>query len=110
MTDIEHAGIPRRAAFNAYNVLVLIFLCLGSMTYGYSASVIGSTLGQPQFISYFDLDTRPNRLDLISTMNGLFQAGGVVGTLCLPWVADKYGRKWAIGVVRKQHSPYTICS
>ena len=99
MTDTEHGGLPRRAAFNSYNVLVLIFLCLGSMTYGYSASVIGSTLGQPQFISYFDLDTRSNRLDLISTMNGLYQAGGVIGTMCLPWVADKFGRKWAIGVV-----------
>ena len=29
-------------------------------------------------------------------MNGLFQTGGFLGTLCLPLVADKWGRKWAI--------------
>jgi hypothetical protein len=33
-------------------------------------------------------------------MNGVFQTGGVIGTLILPWVADKWGRKWAIAVVR----------
>jgi hypothetical protein len=32
-------------------------------------------------------------------MNGLFQAGGVIGTLLLPTVADKWGRKWALAVV-----------
>lgn len=31
-------------------------------------------------------------------MNGLFQAGGVIGTLALPTVADKWGRKWALAV------------
>jgi MFS family permease len=55
-------------------------------------------LGQPSFIKYFELDTRANGTDLISTMNGLFQTGGVIGTLMLPWVADKYGRKWACAV------------
>jgi sugar porter (SP) family MFS transporter len=29
-------------------------------------------------------------------MNGLFQTGGFLGTLCLPLVADRWGRKWAI--------------
>lgn len=51
--------------------------------------------GQPSFIAYFELDTKPNGTDLIATTNGLFQAGGVIGTLCLPWFADKFGRKWA---------------
>lgn len=34
-------------------------------------------------------------------MNGLFQTGGVIGSLLLPTVADKFGRKWACAVVRK---------
>lgn len=46
-----------------------------------------------------ELDTRPNALDLISTMNGLYFAGGVIGALMLPTVADKYGRKWACAFV-----------
>lgn len=45
------------------------------------------------------LDKRANALDLISTMNGLYFTGGVLGALSLPWVADKYGRKWACGFV-----------
>jgi MFS family permease len=100
--DVEEGSALHRTGINTYNILVLIFLCLGSITYGYCASVIGSTLGQPSFIKYFQLDTRNNGTDLISTMNGLFQAGGVIGSLCLPWVADKFGRKWAIGAVRCQ--------
>lgn len=45
------------------------------------------------------LDTRSNGKDLESTMNGLFQAGGVIGTLILPVFADRWGRKWACVVV-----------
>lgn len=81
-----------------YNVFILMFVGLGSMTYGYTASIIGTTLGQPTFIEYFSLATRSNGTDLISTMNGLFQTGGVIGTLLLPTVADKWGRKWALAV------------
>lgn len=55
--------------------------------------------GQPSFIRYMELDTRPNGTDLLSSMNGVFQTGGVIGTLMLPTVADKYGRKWACAVV-----------
>lgn len=58
-----------------------------------------SHAGQPSFIAYFDLATRSNGTDLISTMNGLFQTGGVIGTLMLPYVADRWGRKWAIATV-----------
>jgi MFS family permease len=32
-------------------------------------------------------------------MNGLYFAGGVIGALMLPTVADKYGRKWACAFV-----------
>ena len=31
-------------------------------------------------------------------MNGLYFAGGVIGALVLPWVADGLGRKWAVAV------------
>jgi MFS family permease len=32
-------------------------------------------------------------------MNGLFQAGAFFGTLIVPWIADKWGRKAALGLV-----------
>ncbi|KIX98805.1 uncharacterized protein Z520_05266 [Fonsecaea multimorphosa CBS 102226] len=91
-------GLLRRQRLNAHTCAVLAVLGFGSLTYGYTASIIGTTLGQPSFIEYFDLATRSNGTDLISTMNGLFQTGGVIGTLLLPTVADKWGRKMACAV------------
>ncbi|OAP58544.1 hypothetical protein AYL99_07634 [Fonsecaea erecta] len=93
---MPHLEGVKKQKINAYNVLLLCFIGLGSLTYGYTASIIGTTLGQPSFIAYFDLATRSNGTDLISTMNGLFQTGGTIGTLMLPYVADRWGRKWAI--------------
>ncbi|KAJ9615767.1 hypothetical protein H2200_001844 [Cladophialophora chaetospira] len=91
-------GLLRKQKLNVHTCAVLAVLGFGSLTYGYTASIIGTTLGQPSFLNYFDLLTRSNGTDLISTMNGLFQTGGVIGTLLLPTVADKYGRKWACAV------------
>jgi MFS family permease len=56
-------------------------------------------LGQPTFSEYFQLATRSNGTDLLSSINGLFQAGGVIGTLLLPTISDKWGRKWALALV-----------
>jgi hypothetical protein len=71
------------------------------MTYGYTATIIGTTLGQPPFIAYFALNTRKNANDLIITMNGVFQARGFLGTIALPYFADRFGRKWGIALIRK---------
>ncbi|KAF4967196.1 hypothetical protein F66182_17933, partial [Fusarium sp. NRRL 66182] len=64
-----------------FRILVVGFVALGSTTYGYSSSIISTTLGQPSFLSYFELDTRPNATQLEGTINGLFQAGGLFGSL-----------------------------
>ena len=90
---------PKRRKVTPFTVLILLFVSLGSLSYGYTASIIGTTLGQPSFIAYFDLAMRPDGTDLMSTMNGIFQAGGVLGTLCLPYGSDRWGRKWGIAFV-----------
>ncbi|KAK5710892.1 hypothetical protein LTR17_018642 [Elasticomyces elasticus] len=90
--------ILHKQKLNAYICFVLLMLGFGSVSYGYNASIIGTTLGQPSFIKYMKLDTLPNATDLISTTNGLFQTGGVIGTLIMPWIADKWGRKWGCAV------------
>ena len=66
------------------------------MTYGYTNSIIATTLGQPTFYEYFGLDTRPDANDIIAAMNGLFQVGGLLGTLSCIWTADKFGRRMAL--------------
>ncbi|KIX99383.1 uncharacterized protein Z520_04959 [Fonsecaea multimorphosa CBS 102226] len=79
-------------------LLIVVFVALGSVTYGYCASIIGTTLGQPSFISYFELDTRPNASGLIGATNGLFQTGGLFGTLSCMKSADWLGRRKALFV------------
>lgn len=75
---------------------IILFVTFGSVTYGYSSSIIATTLGQPTFLAYFELDTRKNATQLIGAMNGLYQAGGLIGVLSCIWAADKYGRRVAL--------------
>ncbi|KEF56198.1 uncharacterized protein A1O9_07779 [Exophiala aquamarina CBS 119918] len=77
-------------------LLIVLFVALGSLTYGYCSSIIATTLGQPSFISYFALDTRSNATDLIGAINGLYQAGGLFGCLSCIKSADWFGRRKAI--------------
>jgi hypothetical protein len=39
----DHVVVKR--GLTAYNVFILVFVGLGSMSYGYAASIIGTTLG-----------------------------------------------------------------
>lgn len=76
----------------------MTFVALGSFAYGYTSSIIATTLGQPSFIEYFHLDTNPDAATLIGTINGLFQAGGFLGTLSCFLLADKFGRRKALAL------------
>jgi len=75
-----------------------VFVTLGSFSYGYSASIIASTLGQSHFISYFHLDPAhdPNANALLGATNGLFQTGGLFGALLIGYCADHFSRRVAI--------------
>ncbi|KAK3716662.1 hypothetical protein LTR37_006292 [Vermiconidia calcicola] len=89
-------GVAKKK-LNAYNLWIMLFVSLGSVTYGYTANVISATLvAQPTFGAYFELDTRPNALAILSATNGIFQTGGVIGTLMLPIFSDKFGRRGGI--------------
>ncbi|TKA74687.1 hypothetical protein B0A49_04268 [Cryomyces minteri] len=90
----RHLGGKRE--FNFYNLFMVLAMSFGSMGYGYSASIIATTLAQPSFIKYFELDTRSNATSLISTMNGLYQVGGLLAVFSISWFADTWGRKAAI--------------
>jgi MFS family permease len=74
----------------------VLFVALGSLTYGYCASIIATTLAQPSFVTYFALDTASNASQLEGAINGLFQAGGLVGTLSCTKTADWLGRRKAL--------------
>ncbi|KAI9649428.1 hypothetical protein NHQ30_002004 [Ciborinia camelliae] len=74
----------------------------GSLTYGYSSSIIASTIGQPGWYRYFELplEHEPGYARVttraIATANGLYSTGGAIGTLFIMWFAQAYGRKSSI--------------
>jgi len=61
-------------AVNSYNLWVVIFVALGTISTAYGLAIIGSTVGQPNFYTYFDLapagepGTRLNPAQLNSIM------------------------------------------
>jgi MFS family permease len=69
---------------------------LGSMSYGYPAAIIGTTLGQPSFLTYMGLDTASNASQLTGAISALFYAGGVVGSFCCGWMSNRFGRRASV--------------
>ncbi|KAF5615442.1 sugar transporter [Fusarium sp. NRRL 52700] len=88
----------------AYNRLVTVAVAFGSLTYGYCSSVIGSTIGQPGWYKFFDLPQAgepgysTKTTEAISTANGIYSAGGAIGTLFVMWAATALGRKRSIQI------------
>ncbi|KIW50162.1 hypothetical protein PV05_11777 [Exophiala xenobiotica] len=81
---------------SAVRFFIVLFVALGSLTYGYCSSIIATTLGQPTFIAYFKLDTGSNATQLIGAINGLYQAGGLFGSLSMITFPDLLGRRKAL--------------
>jgi hypothetical protein len=68
----------KKSQFNGYNFFVCFLVSLGQIAFGYPASIIGTTLGEPPFLLYMgliDAEGIPtsNSAALIGTFNGLFQ-------------------------------------
>ncbi|KIX06601.1 uncharacterized protein Z518_04577 [Rhinocladiella mackenziei CBS 650.93] len=83
-----------------FNLVIVLALCFGSLTYGYCFSIVTTTLGQPSFFTYFDLTQDPTDADryaftneIIGAMNGCFSGGGFLGAVFVGWAADALGRK-----------------
>jgi MFS family permease len=91
----------KRCHYSTKMVLAVSGISMGAVSYAYAGSIVGTTLGQPSFITYMGLATNPNAEGLIGTIVGLFYAGGVFGAILSTYLADSIGRKWtaAIGSV-----------
>ncbi|KAK4941750.1 hypothetical protein LTR10_018354 [Elasticomyces elasticus] len=88
---------PKRQ-FKPINAFIIAVMALGSLGYGYSASIISTTLAQPSFYTYFDLAARSNENDVIGLMNSLYQAGGFLGTFTVAYSCDRWGRRAGIAI------------
>ncbi|KIY02891.1 uncharacterized protein Z520_01356 [Fonsecaea multimorphosa CBS 102226] len=88
--------------FNSYNVLVVIFVAIGTLSTAYGLAIIGSTSGQPNFYTYFNLAASPSEpgydhtTNVLGGLNGANSGGAFVGALISAWSADKFGRKITI--------------
>lgn len=68
------------------------------MAFGYPASVISVTLGQPAFLTYMCLAHAQGHVvkSLLNTegaTSGTFQAGAAAGTIFTAIVMDRFGRR-----------------
>jgi MFS family permease len=103
---------------NGFNLLVVLFVALGSTACSYGMAIIGcvgnhrphkaiadsetsSTIGQPSF--YTSLDLAPQgkpgysrTAEFIGAFNGVNCAGSAIGAAVCSWSADKFGRKRTI--------------
>lgn len=85
--------------FNWRNFWICFLVSLGQVAFGYPASIIGTTLGEPSFLIYMKLldletlTTTPEANQLIGAMSGVFQAGAFFGVLIASYVMDRWGRK-----------------
>lgn len=98
MAKPELSAEHGRRHFGAKLVFIIVFISFGAASFGFSNAVIGSTLGQPSFISTMGLDTSPNAEALISAILALYYAGGFFGSFCHGFLADRFGRKASAAV------------
>ena len=94
--DLETVGKKRQ--YKISTIFITIYLCIGSITFGYTSGVIGNTLAQPSFLNYMGLDTASNATQLVGCVVALFFVGGIFGVAVNSYLADSIGRKWSIAI------------
>ncbi|KAL4896604.1 general substrate transporter [Aspergillus ambiguus] len=93
----------QKIVINTYNLWIVIFVAIGTIACAYGLAVIGSTVGQPSFYTYFQLANEgepgyAHTTNMIGALNGLNSAGAVAGCILQAWSADAYGRKWTMNL------------
>ncbi|KAF9892087.1 hypothetical protein FE257_002493 [Aspergillus nanangensis] len=89
--------------FNTANLLVVVYVALGSTSCAYSLAVLGGIIGQPSF--YTSLNLAPEgepgydrTAQLLGAFNGIQSAGACVGTVYNSWSANALSRKRTIQI------------
>ena len=88
---------------NAFNLLVVIYVALGSTACSYGLAILGSTIGQPSFYKSMGLaqqgeDGYERTASLIGAFNGVNSAGACLGAIFVSWSADAWSRKHTIQI------------
>lgn len=104
----------RSLNLNTFNVLLVVFVALSTLSTAYGLAIIGSTSGQPNcrfggelyfgladvlpVYTYFDLapqgeDGYGHTTNILGALNGANSAGAFLGCIVSAWTADKFSRK-----------------
>lgn len=88
---------------NAYNFWVVVLAAVGTISTAYGLAIIGSTVGQPNFYTFFNLAPQgepgyAHTANIIAALNGVNSAGAIVGCGYHVWSSERYGRKWTMVV------------
>jgi MFS family permease len=79
---------------------VVLIAAIGSLTYGYTISILGNNLGKPEFYTYLGLSTtgpdKGHTESLIAAWNCLLYVGGLLACLSYPWISNRFGRRLPI--------------
>ncbi|KAH8693584.1 general substrate transporter [Talaromyces proteolyticus] len=87
------------ANLTGYNILISCIAAIGGYSYGYGASGFATSIGQPGFFEYFDLDPGSTyTANILGAINALFYFGLAVGSVITGWLADVIGRKKTFGL------------
>lgn len=86
---------------NPYNAWVVVFVAISTIGSAYGLAIIGSTVGEPGFYSYFNLAAEgepgyAHTTNMVGALNGVNSAGAIAGALFQAWTADAFGRKRTI--------------
>ncbi|KEF58321.1 uncharacterized protein A1O9_06247 [Exophiala aquamarina CBS 119918] len=85
------------AKLTNYNIKVCLVVIIAAFSFGFGASIFVTSVGQPGFYRYYDLDpTSLHTANILSAINALFFFGCAVGAIGQCFVADWIGRKGAL--------------
>ncbi|KAJ3549748.1 hypothetical protein NM208_g336 [Fusarium decemcellulare] len=93
MTEPIHHGFEQPKRHYTWRMVAYVTcMSIGSLSHGYTASIIGTTIGQPSFLEYMGPDLIQGKQ--LSLVVGMFYAGGFVGACITAPMADRIGRRW----------------
>ncbi|KAL8286232.1 hypothetical protein RQP46_004720 [Phenoliferia psychrophenolica] len=110
-SEAAYKTIASRGA-NRRLVWLVVFSCVAAFTYGFSAAIVASSLGQPNLYIYFNLTKNPNLNGIIGAMfvllpshiilyanvhpnsASLFNVGGFFGVFIGSFICKRWGRRW----------------
>ncbi|KAI1425884.1 general substrate transporter [Xylaria sp. FL1777] len=97
--NIEHYNEGLGSLFKSPYVLgAAVLASCGGFSFGYDQGVISVILTMPQFWRQYPETAPgyPSREFNVGFMTGVLELGAFIGCLILPYLADRYSRKWAL--------------